>query len=223
MASIRGTESTAAGSRKIINGGGVCWELRRPRGQPPLPVRLLLASRLLRRGTPLGDRRRRGLGCCTRPVHRTNGHPGRTLKGGASHEPWATLCRHPPVPEVAQHSVNPCLVGGVRTVVSGRKAAVQRAGGPDLLRFTGSVNHRCGEADRGDSKQTVSYDRVSASRNRWTGSLWGVECHEHMGAGSHSADAATCCRNALRMSSERLTPSSEARSRSRYARVDDHC
>jgi hypothetical protein len=63
-------------------------------------------------------------------------------------------------------SVNPCLVGGVRTVVSGRKAAVQRAGGPDLLRFTGSVNHRCGEADRGDSKQTVSYDRVNASRNR---------------------------------------------------------
>jgi hypothetical protein len=76
------------------------------------------------------------------------------------------LCRHPPVLEVAQHSVNPCLVGGVRTVVSGREPAAQRADRPVLLRFTGSVNHRCGEADRGDSKQTVSYDRVSASRNR---------------------------------------------------------
>src|SRR5664280_327702 len=64
-------------------------------------------------------------------------------------------------------SVNPCLVGGVRKVVSGRKAAVQRAGGPDLLRFTGSVNRRCGKADKGahDSKQSVSYDRVIASRN----------------------------------------------------------
>src|ERR1035437_7655441 len=89
------------------------WDPCGGRGQPPLPVRLLLAGRLLLRGTPLGDRRRRGLGCCTRPVHRTNGHPGRTLTGGASHEPWAILCRHPPVPEVAQHSVNPRLVGTI--------------------------------------------------------------------------------------------------------------
>jgi hypothetical protein len=83
------------------------------------PVRLLLAGRLLRRGTPLGDRRRRGLGCCTRPVHRTNGHPGRTLTGGASHEPWAILCRHPPVPEVGEDAANPCLVAGLRNVIRG--------------------------------------------------------------------------------------------------------
>jgi hypothetical protein len=70
--------------------------------------------------------------------------------------------------DLGEHSVNPCLVGGVRKVVSGRKATVQRAGGPDLLRFTGSVNRRCGKADKGahDSKQSVSYDRVIASRNR---------------------------------------------------------
>ena len=79
------------------------------------PVRLPLAGRLLRRGTPLGDRRRRGLGCCTRPVHRTNGHPGRTLTGGASHEPWAILCSHGLYAVVGEHSANPCLttpVGG---------------------------------------------------------------------------------------------------------------
>jgi hypothetical protein len=51
------------------------------------------------------------------PVHRTNGHPGRTLTGGASHEPWAILCRHPPLPEVPQHSVDPCLVSGIRNAV----------------------------------------------------------------------------------------------------------
>jgi len=39
-----------------------------------------------------------------------------------------------------------------------------------LLRLTGSVNRRRGEADRGahDSKRTVSYDRDTASRN-WHG------------------------------------------------------
>jgi len=119
------------------------------------PVRLPLAGRLLRRGTPLGDRRRRGLGCCTRPVHRTNGHPGRTLTGGASHEPWVILCRHPPVPEVGEHSVNPRLVSGVRNGVSGHEPAAQRAERPDLLPFTGSVNHRCGEADRGCSRRFI--------------------------------------------------------------------
>src|ERR1035441_5553517 len=118
------------------------WDPCGGRGQPPLPVRLLLAGRLLRRGTPLGDRRRRGLGCCPRPVHRTNGHPGRTLTGGASHEPWAILCRHPPVPEVGEHSVNPCLVWGVRNVVSGREPAAQRADRLVLLGFTRSVNRR---------------------------------------------------------------------------------
>ena len=35
---------------------------------------------------------------------------GRTLTGRASHEPWAILCRHPPVPEVPQHSVTPWFV-----------------------------------------------------------------------------------------------------------------
>src|ERR1019366_4598420 len=53
------------------------------------------------------------------------------------------LCRHPPVPEVAQHSVNPCLVGGVRTVVSGREPAAQRADRPVLLRFTEAVTRWC--------------------------------------------------------------------------------
>jgi hypothetical protein len=60
----------------------------------------------------------------------------RTLVTGQLAEAWAILRRHPHGPELAQHSVNPYLVGGVRKVVSGRKAAVQRAGGPDLLRFT---------------------------------------------------------------------------------------
>ena len=58
-------------------------------------------------------------------------------------------------------------MSGARNVVSAHEPATQRAEGPDLLRFTGSVNHRCGEADRGaHSKQAVSYDRAIASRNR---------------------------------------------------------
>src|ERR1035437_8416108 len=111
------------------------WDACGGRGQPPLPVRLLLAGRLLRRWTPLGDRRRRGLGCCTRPGHRTNGHPGRTLTGGASHEPWAILCRHPPVPEVPEHSVNPCLVIGARNAALGGEPAAQGSEQPILLRI----------------------------------------------------------------------------------------
>jgi hypothetical protein len=47
------------------------------------------------------------------------GHPGRTLTGGASHEPWAILCRHPPVPEVGEHSANPCLIAASETGFQG--------------------------------------------------------------------------------------------------------
>ena len=83
-------------------------------------------------------------------------------------KPWAILRRHPLGPEVGKHSVNPCLVSGVRNVVTGREPAAQRADRPVLLRFTGSVNRRCREAVRGahDSKRTVSYDRDIASRKR---------------------------------------------------------
>ena len=41
-----------------------------------------------------------------------------------------------------EYSVNPYLVSSDRNVASGREPAAQRAGKPDLLRFTGSVNHR---------------------------------------------------------------------------------
>src|SRR5450759_3922287 len=86
-------------------------------------------------------------------------------------EPWAILRRHPQVPEVGEHSATPCLVSGDRNVVSGHEPAVQGADTPVLLRFTASPNCRCGEADRGahDSKQSFSYDRVIASRNRRNG------------------------------------------------------
>ena len=49
-----------------------------------------------------------------------------------------------------------------------REPAAQGANKPVLLGFAGSVNRRCGEADRAahDSKQTVTYDRVIAWRNR---------------------------------------------------------
>src|SRR5664279_3759748 len=51
---------------------------------------------------------------------------GRTLTGGASHEPWAILCRHPPVPEVAQHSVTPRLLNGARNTASNGELPGQR-------------------------------------------------------------------------------------------------
>src|SRR5450759_2916527 len=89
------------------------------------------------------------------------------------HDPEARIRRStaPCMPGNAllgEHSVNPRLVSGVRNGVSGHEPAAQRAERPDLLPFTGSVNHRCGEADRGahDSKQAVSLDRAIASRNR---------------------------------------------------------
>ena len=47
-------------------------------------------------------------------------------------KPWAILCRHPPVPEVAEDSANPCLVSRVRSMASGRDTAVQSAVWPDL-------------------------------------------------------------------------------------------
>jgi hypothetical protein len=68
------------------------------------------------------------------------------LTGGASHEPWAILCRHPPVPEVPQDSVTPCLVSGVRNMPSGRETAAQAADRPVLVHFTEAVTRRCGEA-----------------------------------------------------------------------------
>jgi hypothetical protein len=48
----------------------------------------------------------------------------------------------------------------------GAKPAAQSAEGPDLLRFTGSLNRRGGETRRGahDSKQMVAHDRPTASR-----------------------------------------------------------
>src|SRR5271157_750778 len=79
--------------------------------------------------------------------------------------------RHPFGVEVAEYSVNQRLVSGVGNVISGREPTVQRAERPDLLRFTGSVNRRCDEADSGarDGRRAVSYDRGIASRNRRTG------------------------------------------------------
>src|SRR5665213_3461811 len=58
---------------------------------------------------------------------------------GMSTEPWAILCRHPPIPVVAQHSANPRLVSGDRNVVSGVNQQFRGATRPDLPRFTGSV------------------------------------------------------------------------------------
>jgi len=64
---------------------------------------------------------------------------------GMSTEPWAILRRHPQVPEVAQQSVTPGFLRGVRNTASGREAAVQGADGPVLLRFTGAVTCWCGD------------------------------------------------------------------------------
>ena len=70
------------------------------------------------------------------------------------HDPEARIRRStaPCMPGNAllgEHSANPCLVSGVRNVASGREPAVQRAEMSVLLRLTGSVNRRRGEADRG--------------------------------------------------------------------------
>jgi hypothetical protein len=52
---------------------------------------------------------------------------------GMSTEPWAILGRHPLAPEVPQHSVTPCLVGGERNMAwVGGETAVQSADWPDL-------------------------------------------------------------------------------------------
>ena len=72
----------------------------------------------------------------------------RSQRYGTATEPWAILRRHPVGSDVGEHSINACLVGGVRKVVSRREAATQRAERPDRLRSTGSVNRRCGDADR---------------------------------------------------------------------------
>jgi len=49
------------------------------RDQSPIPVRLLLAGRILRGGCPPGHRRRQGFGFCRYPLRRTDGHPGTRL------------------------------------------------------------------------------------------------------------------------------------------------
>ena len=61
------------------------------------------------------------------------------------HEPWAILCLHRQDSEIGKHSVNPRLVSGVPR----REPAVQRAEGPLLTGFIGSVNLRCGGGSRG--------------------------------------------------------------------------
>ena len=62
---------------------------------------------------------------------------------GTDIEPWAILRRHPHGAEVAEHSVNPCLVAGARNVISGGEPAVQGANRLVVLGFTDSVNPRC--------------------------------------------------------------------------------
>jgi len=65
------------------------------------------------------------------------------------YRPWAILHRHPLGTEVGEHSVNPCLVTGVRDLVSGREPPVQRAILLVVIRFTGSVKRRYGEVGQG--------------------------------------------------------------------------
>jgi hypothetical protein len=63
-----------------------------------------------------------------------------------------------------EYSVNPYLVSSDRNVASGREPAAQRAGKPDLLRFTGSVNHRC---ETGGGRQFSGRPaRVSSTSSR---------------------------------------------------------
>jgi len=55
----------------------------------------------------------------------------------------------------------------------GPKPPVQSAGGPDMLRSTGSLNRRVGKPDRGaHESQLVAHDRRTASRNRHTWTSW---------------------------------------------------
>src|SRR5450759_4944841 len=86
------------------------------------------------------------------------------------HDPEARIRRStaPCMPGNAllgEHSVNPRLVSGVRNGVSGHEPAAQRAERPDLLPFTGSVNHRCGEADRGTHAGSFAVERPVTPRH----------------------------------------------------------
>src|ERR1035437_1425672 len=63
-----------------------------------------------------------------------------------AHEPWAILCRHPPVPEVPQHSVTPCLVNGARNVVSGRELPAPGTDRTGLIGSTADFARQCGDS-----------------------------------------------------------------------------
>jgi hypothetical protein len=64
-------------------------------------------------------------------------------------EPWAILCRHPPVPEVPEHSVNPCLVVGARNAALSCEPAAQDPEKWISFRTTQADIDQCGEVDRG--------------------------------------------------------------------------
>src|SRR5450759_4188139 len=102
------------------------------------------------------------------------------------HDPEARIRRStaPCMPGNAllgEHSANPCLVSGVRNVASGREPAAHRADRPVLLGFTGSVNHRCGEADGGAHEPPIDVKSY----------FWGISGVETAGESirSHSGGA----------------------------------
>jgi hypothetical protein len=103
-----------------------------------------------------------------------------TSRSSYKWSPWTNIDRwsepramgHPLPPSPSSRGwtafSKPMSPAGRLILAWGLESPGQSANSRILLRFTGSVNRRGGDARRGahDSKQSVSYDRVIASRNR---------------------------------------------------------